>query len=38
VRSIDGRGTTLLAAAGPVAQPGRAWREVDRAAAVLEMR
>jgi len=38
VRPIGGRGTTLLAAAGPVAQPGRAWREVDRAAAVLETR
>src|SRR5262245_61689995 len=38
VRSIGGRGTTLLAAAGPVAQPGRAWREIDRAAAALETR
>jgi hypothetical protein len=38
VRSLAGRGTTLLAAAGPVAQPGRAWREVDRAAAALETR
>jgi len=38
VRPIGGRGTTLLAAAGPVAQPGRAWREVDRAAAALETR
>jgi hypothetical protein len=38
VRPIGGRGTTLLAAAGPVAKPGRAWREVDRAAAALETR
>jgi hypothetical protein len=38
VRSLAGRGTTLLAAAGPVVQPGRAWREVDRAAAALETR
>jgi hypothetical protein len=38
VRSLAGRGTTLLAAAGPVARPGRAWREVDRAAAALETR
>jgi len=38
VRSLAGRGTTLLAAAGTVARPGRAWREVDRAAAALETR
>jgi len=38
VRSLGGRGTALLAAAGPVARPGRAWREVDRAAAALESR
>ena len=38
VRSLGGRGTALLAAAGPVARPGRAWREADRAAAALESR
>ena len=38
VRSLGGRGTVLLAAAGPVARPGRAWREADRAAAALESR
>jgi hypothetical protein len=38
VRALGGRGTALLAAAGPVARPGRAWREVDRAAAALESR
>ena len=38
VRPLSGRGTTLLAAAGPVARPGRAWREADRAAAALEAR
>ena len=38
VRSLGGRGTALLAAAGPVARPGRAWREVERAAAALEAR
>jgi len=38
VRSLGGHGTTLLAAAGPVARPGRAWREADRAAAALEAR
>ena len=38
VRSLGGHATTLLAAAGPVARPGRAWREADRAAAALEAR
>ena len=38
VRPLAGRGTALLAAAGPVARPGRAWREADRAAAALEAR
>lgn len=39
VRALaGGEGTTLLAAAGPVARPGRAWREADRAAATLEAR
>jgi hypothetical protein len=38
VRPLAGRGTALLAAAGPVARPGRAWRDVDRAAAALEAR
>jgi hypothetical protein len=32
------RGTVLLAAAGTVARPGRAWRDADRAAAALEAR
>src|SRR2546426_817171 len=30
VRPLAERGTTLLAAAGPVARPGRAWREADQ--------
>jgi hypothetical protein len=34
----SGQGTALLAAAGMVARPGRAWREADRAAAALEAR
>jgi hypothetical protein len=38
VRPVGGRGTALLAAAGPVARPGRAWRDADRAAAALETR
>ena len=38
VRPVRGRGTALLAAAGPVAHPGRAWRDADRAAAALETR
>ena len=38
VRPVGGRGTTLLAAAGLVARPGRAWRDADRAAAALESR
>jgi hypothetical protein len=38
VRSVGGRGTALLAAAGPVARAGRAWRDADRAAAALEAR
>jgi hypothetical protein len=38
VRSVGARGTALLAAAGPVARPGRAWRDADRAAAALETR
>jgi len=38
VRSLGGRGTVLLAAAGPVARPGRAWREATARAAALESR
>jgi hypothetical protein len=38
VRPVGSRGTALLAAAGPVARPGRAWRDADRAAAALETR
>jgi hypothetical protein len=38
VRAVGGRGTVLLAAAGSVARPGRAWRDADRAAAALEAR
>jgi hypothetical protein len=39
VRPLDSaRGTVLLAAAGPVAHPGRAWRAADRAAAALGAR
>jgi hypothetical protein len=38
VRPVRSRGTALLAAAGPVAHPGRAWRDADRAAAALETR
>jgi hypothetical protein len=38
VRPVGARGTALLAAAGPVARPGRAWRDADRAAAALETR
>jgi hypothetical protein len=38
VRPVGGRGTTLLAAAGLVARPGRAWRDADRAAMALETR
>jgi hypothetical protein len=38
VRPVGGRGTALLAAAGLVARPGRAWRDADRAAAALESR
>jgi hypothetical protein len=38
VRPVGGRGPALLAAAGPVARPGRAWRDADRAAAALETR
>ncbi|HEV8473396.1 MAG TPA: hypothetical protein VGR82_11530 [Methylomirabilota bacterium] len=37
VRPVGG-GDALLAATGPVARPGRAWREADRAAAALEAR
>jgi hypothetical protein len=35
VRPVGG-GDALLAAAGPVTRPGRAWREADRAAVALE--
>jgi hypothetical protein len=38
VRPVGARGTALLAAAGPVVRPGRAWRDADRAAAALETR
>src|SRR5207302_4683671 len=38
VRSLGGRGTVLLAAAGPVPRPGRPWREAGRAAAALASR
>jgi hypothetical protein len=33
-----GAGSALLAAAGPVARPGRAWRDAERAAVALEAR
>ena len=33
-----GADSTLLAAAGPVARPGRAWRDAERAAIALEAR